>query len=72
MNKKLLAVLLLLVVISPNIIAQDKQAEMADILRENGKIYNVVAVILIILIGFLIYLFVTERKLKNLENKLNK
>lgn len=72
MNKKLLAVLLLLVVISQNIIAQDKQAEMADILRENGKIYNVVAVILIILIGFLIYLFVTERKLKNLENKLNK
>ena len=72
MNKKLLAVLLLLVVISQNIIAQDKQAEMADILRENGKIYNVVAVILVILIGFLIYLFVTERKLKNLENKLNK
>ncbi|MBC7389168.1 MAG: CcmD family protein [Opitutaceae bacterium] len=72
MNKKLLGVLLLLVTLSKSIIAQDKQAEMADVLRENGKIYNVVAVVLVILIGFLVYLFITERKLKDLENKLNK
>ncbi len=64
--------LMFLVTLCQSIVAQDKQAEMADVLRENGKIYNVVAVILVIFIGFLIYLFLTERKLKNLENKLNK
>ena len=72
MNKKLFWLLIMFVSISQQLIAQDKQAEMADILRENGKIYNVVAVVLVILIGFLVYLFITERKLKNLENRINK
>ncbi|NMM46798.1 CcmD family protein [Flammeovirgaceae bacterium KN852] len=45
---------------------------MADALRADGKIYVVVAVVLIILAGLFIYLFRVERKIKKLENeKLN-
>jgi uncharacterized membrane protein YqgA involved in biofilm formation len=45
---------------------------MADAMRENGKIYVVIAVLAIIfvsIIGFLIYL---ERKIKNLNDKIDK
>jgi len=52
--------------------AQDKQAEMADVLRENGKIYNVVAVLGIILVGLFVYLILTERKLAKIESQLKK
>lgn len=41
--------------------------EMADQLRENGKIYVVVAVILLLFIGFFIYLISIDRKLSKLE-----
>ena len=47
--------------------AQDKQVEMADTLRSNGKIYTVVAVCLTILIGLFIYVFAIDRKLRKLE-----
>lgn len=41
--------------------------EMADTLRDNGKIYTVVAVCLTILFGLFIYLFILERKLAKWE-----
>lgn len=43
--------------------------EMADKLRENGKIYVVVAVLVAILIGVLIYLISLDKKISKLENK---
>lgn len=43
------------------------QVEMADVLRSNGKIYTVVAVILTILIGLFIYLINIDRKITKLE-----
>lgn len=46
------------------------QIPMADIFRSEGKIYVVLAVILILLAGFFIYLFRIDKKLKNLEEKL--
>lgn len=52
-----------------NLFAQNNNVEMADALRSDGKIYVVVAVILIILIGLLIYLFALDRRLKMLEKK---
>jgi divalent metal cation (Fe/Co/Zn/Cd) transporter len=40
---------------------------MADAMRSNGKIYVVVAAVLIILSGLFIYLYRLERKIKKLE-----
>ena len=47
------------------------QPEMADTMRSNGKIYVVVGVILIVLIGLFLYLFSIERKVKRLEQKID-
>lgn len=41
--------------------------EMADLMRSNGKIYVVVAVLSIVMIGILIYLIYTEKKITRLE-----
>lgn len=41
--------------------------EMADQMRADGKIYVVVAVLLIILIGLLFYLISIDRKISRLE-----
>ena len=49
------------------IFAQDSSAEMADTFRSNGKIYVVVAVILTILAGIIIYLIRLDRKISKLE-----
>ena len=46
------------------------QVEMADSMRSEGKIYVVVAMIAVILIGLFIYLFLLDRKIKKLENQL--
>ncbi len=46
-----------------------EQVEMADVLRGNGKIYTVVAVILTILIGLFLYLISIDRKISKLEQK---
>lgn len=49
--------------------AQDTSngVEMADTLRQNGKIYVVVAVILAIFAGIIIYLIRLDRKISKLE-----
>ena len=52
-----------------NLFAQSNNVEMADTMRSDGKIYIVVAVIVIILIGLLSYLFTLDRRLKMLEKK---
>ena len=41
--------------------------EMADIMRSNGKIYVVVAVIAIIFIGLMTYLYRIDQRVKKLE-----
>jgi len=48
--------------------AQDgKKVEMADVMRSNGKIYVVVAVVVAILIGLFIYVITVDRKISKLE-----
>ena len=47
--------------------AQNKEVEMADSMRSNGKIYVVVAVCLTILIGLFIYVFTVDRKISRFE-----
>ena len=41
--------------------------EMADLMRSNGKIYVVVAVIAIIFIGLMAYLYSIDQRVKKLE-----
>ncbi len=50
-----------------SIFAQDKPAQMADTMRSNGRIYVVVAVVLTILIGLILYIFRLDRKITKLE-----
>lgn len=64
---KKLAMMLLAIVLILNVSAQD--AEMADGFRGEGKIYVVVAVMLLLLIGLFVYLFRIERRVKKLENE---
>jgi hypothetical protein len=49
--------------------AQENDVEMADMMRSNGKIYVVVAVVSVILAGLIIFLIRIDRKVKSLENK---
>lgn len=44
--------------------------EMADRLRADGKIYVIVLIILIVLAGLFVYLFLLDRKVKKLEDRL--
>jgi len=66
--KKIVSLFLLLL---PAVItkAQDgeQKVEMADLMRSNGRIYVVVAVMLIILIGLILYLVRLDRKISKLE-----
>ena len=48
--------------------AQDS-VEMADKFREDGKIYVVIAVVTVVLIGLFAYLFRLERKVSALEKR---
>jgi len=66
MNKLLtLIAAVLLFTIAPGY-GQD-QVEMADNFRADGKIYVVVAIVLIVLAGLIFYLFLMDKKVKKLE-----
>jgi hypothetical protein len=43
--------------------------EMATGLRSSGKIYVVVLVLLVIFLGFIVYLFTVDRRISKLEKK---
>ena len=49
--------------------AQNNDVEMATELRSSGKIYVVVAVIAVIFLGLVIYLFFIDRRVKKLEKR---
>jgi CcmD family protein len=46
---------------------QNGSVEMADALRNSGKIYVVVGTIVIVFLGLAIYLFSIDRRLKKIE-----
>jgi len=48
-----------------------QEVEMADSMRANGKIYVVVAILVIILAGLVTYLILLDRKVGRLEKKLD-
>lgn len=47
--------------------AKAQDVEMADAMKDNGKIYVVIAVILTILAGLILYLIRLDRKISKLE-----
>lgn len=49
--------------------AQD--VEMADGFRAEGKIYVVVAIVLIVLLGLFAYLFLLDKKITRLEKRID-
>jgi hypothetical protein len=68
--KKIL-VFIVLVLLKINLQAQDstENVGMADMMRSNGRIYVVVAVILTILIGLILYMVRLDRKINRLEKQ---
>ena len=73
--KKLTLFLLTIFFLLPSfwmgLLAQD-QVQMADELRSSGKIYIVVAVLLTILLGLILFLITVDRKVSDLEKRINK
>lgn len=49
------------------IIAQESDIEMADVMRDNGKIFVVVAVVGVILSCLLVFLMIIDKKVRKLE-----
>ncbi len=58
---------MLFILITTIINAQTSTIQNSDIMRSNGKIYVVMAVVVTIVTGLLVYLFQLDRKIKNLE-----
>ena len=56
-----------LLFVSSYLFAQDTSVEMADAFRSSGKIYVVVAVMALLFIAFIAYLFTIDKRLKKLE-----
>ena len=72
--KKVFSLLLSLLVISGNSIAQtavDSSVPMADKLREDGKIWVVVAVVAVVFAGIVINMLRIDFKVSKIEKELN-
>jgi CcmD family protein len=67
--KKILALLTLTLLFSTNLFAQ-QEVEMADKMREDGKIWVVVAVIAVVFMGIIAYLIMLDRKISKIEKGL--
>ena len=65
--KYLITLLLSIVFTTHGIAQQNNFVEMADVMRSNGKIYVVVAVLATIFIGLMIYLIRIDKKVQKLE-----
>lgn len=69
--KKLLVLFTLLVTLITNLSAQTMESpDMADPLRQSGKIYVVVGVIAIIFVGIIVYMIAVDSRLSRLEKTL--
>jgi len=64
---KKIVLFLFMIFSAVNLFAQDEKVEMADVMRSNGKIYIVVTICLIVLVGLFFYVFILDRKISKLE-----
>jgi hypothetical protein len=67
--KKIIALLTLTLLFTTNLFAQ-QEVEMADKMREDGKIWVVVAVIATVFVGIIAYLVLLDRKISKIEKGL--
>ena len=68
---RLTAAMLLLMSSLPTLAQSSDDIAMADAFRAEGKIYVVVAVILLIFAGLVVYMVRIDRKVKKLEKELD-
>lgn len=66
MNKTLTTILLSIITLAAN--AQPATTTSLDVMRSNGKIYVVVAVVLVILCGLFFYVWRLDKKITKLES----
>ena len=67
---KKLSLLMILLLSCASVFAQQTEGvEMADAFRSSGKIYVVIATIVIIFIGLAIYLFSIDKRLQKIEKE---
>lgn len=64
---RLLLILLFTLITTVTVHAQDGKGSLDNIMRSNGRIYVVVAVMTTILIGLVLYLVRLDRKISKLE-----
>ena len=60
---------ILLMVLSTAVLFAQEEVPMADTMRSEGKIYVVVAIVLLILLGLVGYLFLLDKKVTKVENQ---
>lgn len=70
MTKTIQFFICLLLLLPVSLMGQSAEVEMADTMRSEGKIYVVVAVLLLIFGGLIAYLIMLDRKIGKLEKKL--
>lgn len=65
--------ILFMLIFSFSAMAQEtgSDVEMADLMRSNGKIYIVVAVLAVVFAGIVVYLVNLDRKISNIEKRMN-
>ena len=67
---KMLSLLFTALCLTALLHAQDEErADMADTMRSNGRIYVVVAVVVVILVGLILYLVRLDRKISRIERE---
>ena len=67
--KKIFTLLFMLLMMSVSYAQTSTNVEMADALRNSGKIYVVVAVIAVIFLGIATYLIYLDKRLSKLEKE---
>lgn len=65
--KRIIFTALMLLISAASVWAQP--VEMADTLRSSGKIYVVVAVLAVIFIALIVYLFTIDNRLRKIEKR---
>ena len=64
---KFSAIAMLFLINTLVLLGQNSSPAMADVMRSNGKIYVVVAIVMAIFLGIIIYLLRLESKVKKIE-----
>lgn len=63
--------LILSLISTATVWAQGNDIEMAEVMRSEGKIYIVIGVLMIIFIGFIIFLVRLDRRIAKMEKEEN-